>query len=96
MRIALFGKAVSPNDAEALRLAMDRVLTLDPAAWMFKPYMDELSDHMEVPHGLVPFGDVPECGCVAGVWRGWDGFGGNTMVRDSTIPFLGQHGPARF
>ena len=49
MRIALFGKAVSPNDAEALRLAMDRVLTLDPAAWMFKPYMDELS---EVLYGM--------------------------------------------
>ena len=91
MRIALFGKAISPNDAEALRLAMDRVLTLDPAAWMFKPYMDELSDHMEVPHGLVPFeGDVPE-GVDVLLAFGGDGtvLEASTMVREGTIPILG-------
>ena len=31
MRIALFGKAVSPDDADALRMALDRVLEMDPA-----------------------------------------------------------------
>ena len=31
MRIALFGKAVSPDDADALRMALDRVLEIDPA-----------------------------------------------------------------
>ena len=91
MRIALFGKAVSPNDAEALRLAMDRVLTLDPAAWMFKPYMDELSDHMDLPHGLVPFeGDVPE-GVDVLLAFGGDGtvLEAGTMVREGAIPILG-------
>ena len=46
MRIALFGKAVSPDDAEALRAALDRILALDPQAWISQAYMAELSDHM--------------------------------------------------
>ena len=48
MRIALFGKAVSPDDAEALRAALDRILALDPQAWISQAYMAELSDHMNL------------------------------------------------
>ena len=61
MRIAIFGKAVSPSDAEALRLAMARVLQLDPEPWISQPYLAALSDHLSVPSAFVPFeGEVPE------------------------------------
>ena len=61
MRLALFGKAVLPDDAEALRQSLERVLQLDPQPWMHLPYMSELGDHMEVPSGFRAFeGDVPE------------------------------------
>ena len=76
MRIALFGKAVSPDDAEALRLALDRVLAIDPQAWISRAYMGELSDHMQIPAGLVPYeGAVPAgwtcCSPLAETGRCW-------------------------
>ena len=91
MRLALFGKAVSPEDAEALRQALDRVLTLDAAAWIHQPYMSELSDHMELPHGLQPFeGEVPE-GVEVLLAFGGDGtvLEAATMVRSGAVPILG-------
>ena len=36
MRIALFGKAVSPDDADALRMALDRVLEMDSKCMDFQ------------------------------------------------------------
>ena len=91
MRFALFGKAVSPEDAEALRQALDRVLTLDDAAWIHQPYMSELSDHMELPNGLQPFeGEVPE-GVDVLLAFGGDGtvLEAATMVRSGAVPILG-------
>ena len=91
MRLALFGKAVSPEDAEALRQALDRVLTLDAAAWIHQPYMSELSDHMELPHGLQPFeGEVPE-GVEVLLAFGGDGtvLEAATMIRSGAVPILG-------
>jgi NAD+ kinase len=91
MRIALFGKAVSPDDAEALRMALERVLTLDPQAWIFLPYMSELGDHMEVPAGLRAFdGEVPEEVDVLLAFGG-DGtvLEAATMVRHGEVPILG-------
>jgi NAD+ kinase len=91
MRFALFGKAVSPEDAEALRQALDRVLTLDEAAWIHQPYMSELSDHMELPNGLQPFeGEVPE-GVDVLLAFGGDGtvLEAATMVRSGAVPILG-------
>ncbi|MDA0728344.1 MAG: NAD kinase [Bacteroidetes bacterium] len=91
MRIAIFGKAVSPDDAEALRNALARVLSMDPTAHIAQGYLDELSDHMEVPSGLRPFeGEVPlEVDLLLA-------FGGDgtvlesaTMVRRGEVPILG-------
>ncbi|MGB1384040.1 MAG: NAD(+)/NADH kinase [Flavobacteriales bacterium] len=91
MRFALFGKAVSPEDAEALRQALDRVLTLDAVAWIHQPYLSELSDHMELPNGLQPFeGEVPE-GVEVLLAFGGDGtvLEAATMVRSGAVPILG-------
>ena len=91
MRIAIFGKAVSPSDAEALRLALDRVLALDPEAWIHKPYKLELSDHMELPDGLKSFeGEVP-MGVDVLLAFGGDGtvLEAATMVREGVVPILG-------
>ena len=61
MRIAIFGKAVSPNDAEALREAFQRVLQLDASPWISQAYLSELNDHMAVPDAFRAFdGEVPE------------------------------------
>ena len=91
MRLALFGKAVSPDDAEALRQALDRVLQLDPQPWMHLPYMSELGDHMEVPSGFRAFeGEVPVDIDVLLAFGG-DGtvLEASTMVRQGAIPILG-------
>ena len=91
MRIALFGKAVSPDDAEALRLASDRVLAIDPQAWISRAYMGELSDHMQIPAGLVPYeGAVPD-GVDVLLAFGGDGtvLEAGTLVRDGAVPILG-------
>ena len=61
MRIAIFGKAVSPNDAEALKEAFQRVLQLDAAPWISQAYLSELNDHMALPDAFRSFdGEVPE------------------------------------
>ena len=91
MRIALFGKAVSPDDAEALRLALDRVLAIDPQAWISRAYMGELSDHMQIPAGLVPYeGAVPD-GVDVLLAFGGDGtvLEAGTLARDGAVPILG-------
>jgi NAD+ kinase len=91
MHIAIFGKAVSPNDAEALRLALLRVLTMDAHARIARSYMDELSDHMEVPAGFRPFeGEVPE-GVDLLLAFGGDGtvLEAATMARTGAVPILG-------
>ena len=91
MRLALFGKAVLPDDAEALRQSLERVLQLDPQPWMHLPYMSELGDHMEVPSGFRAFeGDVPEDVDVLLAFGG-DGtvLEASTMVRHGAIPILG-------
>ena len=91
MRIALFGKAVSPDDADALRMALDRVLDMDPNAWISEAYRSELSDHMALPSGLVPFeGEVPE-GVDVLLAFGGDGtvLEAGTMVRNGSVPILG-------
>ena len=91
MRIALFGKAVSPDDADALRMALDRVLEMDPAAWISKAYRSELSDHMELPPGLTSFdGEVPE-GVDVLLAFGGDGtvLEAGTLVRNGEVPILG-------
>ena len=91
MRIALFGKAVSPDDADALKLALDRVLTMDPEPWIHLPYMSELGDHMEVPSGLRAFeGEVPQ-GVDMLLAFGGDGtvLEAATMVRRGEVPILG-------
>ena len=91
MRIALFGKAVSPDDADALRMALDRVLDMDPNAWISKAYRSELSDHMALPSGLVPFeGEVPE-GVDVLLAFGGDGtvLEAGTLVRSGSVPILG-------
>ena len=91
MRIALFGKAVSPDDAEALRLALDRVLAIDPEAWISRAYMAELSDHMNLPAGLVPYeGEVPQ-GVDVLLAFGGDGtvLEAGTLVRHGAVPILG-------
>ena len=91
MRIALFGKAVSPDDADALRMALDRVLEMDPAAWISKAYRGELSDHMALPPGLTSFdGEVPE-GVDVLLAFGGDGtvLEAGTLVRNGEVPILG-------
>lgn len=91
MRIALFGKAVSPDDADALRMALDRVLEMDPAAWISKAYRSELSDHMALPPGLTSFdGEVPE-GVDVLLAFGGDGtvLEAGTLVRNGEVPILG-------
>ncbi|MEE2918827.1 MAG: NAD(+)/NADH kinase [Bacteroidota bacterium] len=91
MRIALFGKAVSPDDADALRMALDRVLEMDPAAWISKAYRSELSDHMALPPGLTSFdGEVPE-GVEVLLAFGGDGtvLEAGTLVRNGEVPILG-------
>ncbi len=91
MRIALFGKAVSPDDADALRMALDRVLAMDPMAWISKAYRSELSDHMALPSALVPFeGEVPE-GVDVLLAFGGDGtvLEAGTLVRGGSVPILG-------
>lgn len=91
MRIALFGKAVSPDDAEALRAALDRIMALDPQAWISQAYMAELSDHMNLPAGLVSYeGEVPQGVDVLLVFGG-DGtvLEAATLVRHGAIPILG-------
>lgn len=91
MRIAIFGKAVSPSDAEALRLAMARVLQLDPEPWISQPYLAALSDHLSVPNAFVPFeGEVPE-GTEVLLAFGGDGtvLEAATMVRRGRVPILG-------
>lgn len=61
MRIAIFGKAVSPDDAEALKSALERITSMDPEPWVDATYMAELSDHMTLPSGLRSFeGSAPE------------------------------------
>ena len=91
MRIALFGKAVSPDDADALRMALDRVLEMDAKAWISKTYRSELSDHLALPEGLVPFeGEVPE-GVDVLLAFGGDGtvLEAGTLVRNGSVPILG-------
>ena len=91
MRIALFGKAVSPDDAEGLRAALDRILALDPQAWISQAYMAELTEHMNLPAGLVPYeGEVPQ-GVDVLLAFGGDGtvLEAATLVRHGAIPILG-------
>ena len=91
MRIAIFGKAVSPNDAEALREAFQRVLQLDASPWISQAYLSELNDHMAVPGAFRPFdGEVPE-GTDLMLAFGGDGtvLEASTLVRQGTVPILG-------
>ena len=91
MRIAIFGKAVSPNDAEALREAFQRVLQLDASPWISQAYLSELNDHMAVPDAFRAFdGEVPE-GTELLLAFGGDGtvLEAATLVRQGKVPILG-------
>ena len=72
-------------------MALDRVLEMDCNAWISKAYRSELSDHMALPEGLVPFeGDVPE-GVDVLLAFGGDGtvLEAGTLVRNGSVPILG-------
>ena len=91
MKLAIFGKAVPPSDAEALKLAMERIVAMDPSAWIAEDYKAELSDHMTLPKGLQTFGgDVPE-GVDLLVAFGGDGtvLESSTKTRKGEVPILG-------
>ena len=72
-------------------MALDRVLEMDPAAWISKAYRSELSDHMALPPGLTSFdGEVPE-GVDVLLAFGGDGtvLEAGTLVRNGEVPILG-------
>ena len=67
------------------------IMALDPQAWISQAYMAELSDHMNLPAGLVSYeGEVPQGVDVLLVFGG-DGtvLEAATLVRHGAIPILG-------